>query len=85
MGVDETGEKWLGGKAWGWQYLTKHASLYKLERTRGHEALHKTAGENYDGCVNCDGHGAYNFLKKAKRQRCWEHIWRPARYKIKDR
>lgn len=84
MGTDETGEKWLGGKAWGWQYITKLASLYKLERTRGYEALHKTVGKDYDGGVNCDGHGACNFLKKAKRQRCWEHIWRPARYKIKE-
>ena len=84
IGVDETGEKWLGGKAWGWQYLTKLASLYKLERTRSHEALHKTVGDNYDGGVNCDGHGACNFLKNAKKQRCWEHIWRPARCKIKE-
>lgn len=84
VGIDETGEKWLGGKAWGWKYITKLASLYKIERTRSHKALYETIGKGYGGGVNVDGHGAANLLKEAKIQRCWEHIWRPARYKIKE-
>ena len=83
-GIDETGEKWLGGKAWGWKYITKLASLYKISRTRSHDELYETLGEDHNGGVNCDGHTAYNMLRKSKIQRCWEHIWRPARYKIKE-
>lgn len=82
--ADETGEKWLGGKAWGWKFITKHVSLYKLERSRAHDILDKVFGKDYSGAIGCDGHPAYNMLKKAKRQRCWEHIWRPARQKIKE-
>lgn len=83
-GIDETGEKWLGGKAWGWKYLTKLASLYRLSRTRSHTELYETLGEDHDAGINIDGHTAYNMLRKSKKQRCWEHIWRPARYKIKE-
>lgn len=83
-GIDETGEKWLGGKAWGWKYITKLASLYRLSRTRSHEELYETLGEDHDAGINIDGHTAYNMLRKSKKQRCWEHIWRPARYKIKE-
>jgi transposase len=84
VGIGETGEKWLGGKAWGWKYISKLASLYKITRTRGHKELYETLGEGYGGGVNCDGHTAYNLLKKARRQRCWEHVWRLARLKINE-
>lgn len=89
--IDETGEKWCNseekctnGKAYGWKYITPKASLYKLTGTRSHEELYQTLGKNCDGGVGCDGHKAYNMLRNAKIQRCWEHIWRPARYEIKE-
>ena len=89
--IDETGEKWcnseekcLNGKAYGWKYITPKASLYRLTGTRSHEELYKTLGKDCSGGVGCDGHKAYNMLRDAKIQRCWEHIWRPARHEIKE-
>lgn len=89
--IDETGEKWCNSdeecvnkKAFGWKYITPKASLYTITGTRSHSELYETLGDDCHGGVGCDGHKAYNMLKNAKIQRCWEHIWRPARYEIKE-
>ena len=78
-------------KAWLWVAVTTpHASsrqsrptqwlplvtFFEIALTRCTQAAQNLLGENFEGILNSDRHGAYNWVELERRQLCWAHLRR---------
>jgi len=73
---DETGWRIGGRKAWLWTAATKNATIYRIEYSRGFDAVMLLLGEHYSGIVVRDGWGPYRQLTDAEHQTCLAHLLR---------
>jgi transposase len=73
-GVDETGWKQTGKKAWLWVAVTPEATAFRIEPTRGADALHALVGEPVGPVLTCDRFSTY--ARAPNRQTCWAHLRR---------
>src|SRR5512144_1392607 len=71
--VDETGWKIGGRSAWPWVFADKHATLYRIRKSRGHEVVVEVLGEDYPGVLVSDCFLAYDPLNFAK-SKCSAHL-----------
>ena len=84
VGADETsfnqgnidGGNPLQRKAWLWVAVTPLVTFFEIALTRCTEAARNLLGENFDGILNSDRHGAYNWVDLERRQLCWAHLRR---------
>src|SRR5512135_2543072 len=71
--VDETGWEIGGRSAWLWVFADKHATLYRIRRSRGHEVVVEVLGDDYQGVLVSDCFLAYDPLK-FKKSKCAAHL-----------
>jgi transposase len=79
-GVDETGWKQRGKKAWPWVAVTPEATAFWVEPTRGADALSGLVGEPVGPVLTCDRFSTY--ARAPDRQTCWAHLRRDFRAMI---
>jgi len=73
--ADETG--WRVGRvnAWLWVFSSKHATIYAIRHSRGHDVPEEILGPDFDGYLIVDGGKAYEVLTYTKGQ-CNAHLLR---------
>lgn len=73
--ADETG--WRIGRlnAWLWVFSSKHATVYAIRQSRGHDVPQEILGPHFDGFLIVDGLKTYDVLEYAK-GRCNAHLLR---------
>lgn len=78
LGMDETGARINGKKAWGWIFRTDDTAFYKIADNRSHNVVEEVIGKEFDGTIVTDFYSAYseNFLKAKAWQKCLEHLRR---------
>jgi transposase len=79
-GVDETGWRQGGKRAWLWAAVTAGATAFRIAATRGAGALFALVGEPVGPVVTCDRYSTY--AKAPDRQTCWAHLRRDFRSMI---
>jgi transposase len=72
---DETGWKIGGHPAWLWAFADRHATIYLIRRSRGHEVAEEVLGEDYRGVLVSDCFPAYDPLTCLK-SKCSAHLLR---------
>jgi transposase len=73
-GVDETGWKQGGKRAWLWAAVTAGATAFRIAATRGADALYALVGDPVGPVITCDRYSTY--AKAPDRQTCWAHLRR---------
>lgn len=73
-GVDETGWKQGGKRAWLWTAVTARATAFRVAATRGAAGLHAMVGDPIGPVITCDRYSTY--AKAPDRQTCWAHLRR---------
>jgi transposase len=73
-GVDETGWREDGRRAWLWAAVTEGATAFRVARSRGADALHALVGNPVGPVVICDRFPTY--ARAPNRQTCWAHLRR---------
>ena len=73
--ADETGWKIGGHPAWLWDFADRHATIYLIRRSRGHEVAEEVLGEDYRGVLVSDCFPAYDPLPYRK-SKCAAHLLR---------
>ncbi|NEO65305.1 MAG: transposase [Moorea sp. SIO4G2] len=63
-------------KAWLWVAVTPLVSFFQVTRSRSTEAAKSLLGSNFQGILNTDRYGAYNWVDNEDRQLCWAHLLR---------
>jgi len=79
LGMDETGLRHAGAKAWGWLARTPEFSLFAVELSRSHDVVVDLLGEEFEGVLVVDFYAAYEAYHHGLRQFCWPHLIREAR------
>jgi transposase len=64
--ADETGWKIGGHPAWLWDFADRHATIYLIRRSRGHEVAEEVLGGDYRGVLVSDCFPAYDPLPYLK-------------------
>src|SRR5262245_28694007 len=73
--ADETGWKIGGHPAWLWGFADRHATIYLIRRSRGHEVAEEVLGDDYRGVLVSDCFPAYDPLPYLK-SKCAAHLLR---------
>jgi transposase len=73
-GVDETGWREGGARAWLWAAVTGEATAFRIARSRGADALHAMVGDPVGPVVISDRFPTY--ARAPSRQICWAHLRR---------
>ncbi len=73
--ADETGWKIGGHSAWLWVFADRHATIYLIRRSRGHEVAEEVLGSDYRGVLVSDCFPAYDPLACLK-SKCAAHLLR---------
>ncbi len=76
VGLDETGWKVAGRKAWMWVATTRLVSVFLVSFSRGAEVAKDLLGEGFKGIAVSDRWSAYNWIATIRRQLCWSHLIR---------
>ena len=74
--VDETGWREGSQRGWLWVAASAVATCFRIDRSRGRQALQRLIGEAYGGLVHSDRGSAYTVLPNHQRQLCWAHLVR---------
>ncbi len=67
----------MGDTGWIWAATTNNSCFITIENSRGRNVLEKHF-DSFAGVAICDGWRPYEIFDK--RQRCWAHILREAKY-----
>jgi transposase len=73
-GVDETGWRQEKRRAWLWAAVTAEATAFRIERSRGADALHALVGDPVGPVLISDRFPTY--ARAPTRQICWAHLRR---------
>ena len=63
-------------QAWLWVAVTPLVTFFQITLTRCTSAASDLLGETFDGILNSDRYGAYNWVSSEQRQLCWAHLKR---------
>jgi transposase len=72
--VDETGWRQGGGRAWLWTAVAPGATAFRIDRSRGADALYALVGEPIGPVIVSDRFPTY--ARAPNRQVCWAHLRR---------
>jgi transposase len=73
--IDETGWRIGGRSAWLWVFADDRMTLYRIRRSRGHDVVVETLGDDFAGVIVSDCFLAYDPLAGPK-QKCLAHLLR---------
>jgi len=73
--LDETGWRLGGRPAWLWVNTNDVATLYDVEKSRGHEVAEKLLAKEFAGVLSSDCFSAYDPIR-AEKNKCVAHILR---------
>lgn len=73
-GVDETGWREARRRAWLWVAVTPEATAFRVDRSRGRDALHALVGDPIGPVLTSDRFPTY--ARAPSRQLCWAHLRR---------
>jgi transposase len=76
VGMDETGWRVNGQKAYLWTVTTPLATLLHVAPSRGSKVITELLGEHFAGTVVCDFFKSYDKYCQGKTQRCLAHLLR---------
>jgi transposase len=76
LNADETGWRLNGALVWLWCFCTQDATVYAIDRSRGHAALEKFFAEEFNGTLVTDFWRAYDAVEARMNQKCWAHLLR---------
>ena len=82
-GIDETGHNDNGKLHWTWCFDTSDFSLFRIDKSRGSEALEIMPGKDFDGIICADYRGAYRKYARlfdVRVQYCMAHLIREIRF-----
>src|SRR6266508_4860335 len=74
--VDETSWREHQQRNWLWVAVSPVATCFRIDPSRGQQALRRLIGEAYGGVVHSDRGSAYHSLPERQRQLCWAHLVR---------
>jgi transposase len=57
-----------------WIATNGELTVYRIDASKGREALHKLIGVDFRGIIGSDRAKAYDGLNPARRQVCWSHL-----------
>ncbi len=77
--VDETGWRLPEKDGWLWTGVSRLATCFRLDTSRGHQGLVSLGGPKYRGIVTRDRLVTYALLPDEQRQLCWAHLIRDVR------
>lgn len=83
IGIDETGHHAGGKLCWTWCFDAPDYSLFRIDKSRGCEALEKTLGRDFPGLICADYWGAYRKYARLfdiRVQYCMAHLIREIRF-----
>lgn len=76
VGMDETGWRVRGQKAWLWTVVTSVIAVFVIRSSRGSVVAKELVGLNYDGHLVSDRWSGYVWYSAERRQVCWSHLKR---------
>jgi len=76
VGMDETGWRQGGRKAWLWSAVTTLIVVFAIRFSRGSKVAKELVGSDYKGRVISDRWCGYNWVDPKRRQICWSHLKR---------
>ena len=76
IGMDETGWRVNGQRAYLWTVTTPQATLLHVANSRSSQVIRDLLGETFDGTIVCDFYKSYDKYKPGQRQRCLAHLLR---------
>ncbi len=76
VGMDETGWRQRGKKAWLWTAVTALVVVFVIRFSRGSIVAKELVGEDYEGRIVTDRWSAYTWVDPKRRQICWAHLKR---------
>ena len=74
--VDETSWREQQQRGWLWVAVSPAATCFRIDPSRGQQALWQLLGEDYSGVVHSDRASVYHALPEEQRQLCWAHMIR---------
>jgi transposase len=74
LNVDETGWREAGSRAWLWTAVAEGMTLFRIDRSRGAEALRRLVGAEITPVITSDRFSTYK--RAPSRQVCWAHLRR---------
>lgn len=84
VGSDETGIRVDGINFWLWVWQNELYSYFVVDKSRGYKVIEKYFGENFNGTLGHDCHGAQNKTRAKNHQHCHPHYLRPLKYCIQE-
>ena len=74
--VDETSWREQQQRGWLWVAVSPEATCFRIDPSRGQQALWQLLGADYSGVVHSDRASVYHALPDQQRQLCWAHVIR---------
>jgi len=74
--VDETSWREQEQRGWLWVAVSPTATCFRIDPSRGQQALWQLLGADYSGVVHSDRSSAYHVLPDRLRHLCWAHVSR---------
>ena len=74
--VDETSWREQQQRGWLWVAVSPAATCFRIDPSRGQQALWQLLGADYSGVVHSDRASVYHALPDQQRQLCWAHVIR---------
>lgn len=75
-GLDETGWREAGQRAWLWVAVTAWVTVFAVRLSRGAKVAREILGAHFQGILGTDRWTAYNWYNVLWRQVCWAHLLR---------
>ncbi len=76
VGMDETGWRQAGKKAWLWTAVTSLVVVFTIRLSRGGKVAQDLIGSCYAGLLVSDRFSGYKWIAVERRQVCWAHLKR---------
>jgi len=77
--VDETTWWEQRQRGWLWVAVSAVATCFRIDASRGRQALQRLIGDTFGGLVSSDRGSAYTWVAPRQRQLCWAHLVRNLR------
>lgn len=76
VGMDETGWRVNGQRAYLWTVTTPQATLLHVAKSRASQVIWALLGKTFSGTIVCDFYKSYDKYPQGQRQRCLAHLLR---------
>lgn len=84
VGMDETGWRVRGQKAWLWTAVSSLVAVFAIRFSRGAKVAKELLGIGYEGHLVSDRWSGYVWYSPERRQVCWSHLKRDFEKLVED-